>query len=61
MATLVIVSLMYLAVGAAFFAQPQPGTATPADFTLRRQGDIFRDTLPAVLLWPIALWRLLAG
>jgi len=61
MATLVIVSLMYLAVGAAFFAQPQPGTATPADFTLRRQGEIFRDTLPAVLLWPIALWRLLAG
>ena len=61
MATLVIVSLMYLAVGAAFFAQPQPGTATPADFTLRRQGEFFRDTLPAVLLWPIALWRLLAG
>ena len=60
MATLVIVSLMYVAVGAAFFAQPQAGTATPADFTLRRQGEIFRETLPVVLLWPWALWRLLA-
>jgi ribose/xylose/arabinose/galactoside ABC-type transport system permease subunit len=61
MATVVTLSLMYLAVGAAFFAQPQPGTATLADFTLRRQGEIFRDTLPTVLLWPIALWRLLAN
>jgi hypothetical protein len=61
MANIVILSLMYLAVGAAFFAQPQPGTATPADFTFRRQGEIFRDTLPAVLLWPVALWRLFGG
>ncbi len=60
MATAVILSLMYLAVVAAFFAQPQPGTVTPADFTFRRQGEIFRDTLPAVLLWPIVLCRLLA-
>jgi hypothetical protein len=59
MATLVILVLMYLAVGAALFAQPQPGTAETADFTWRRQGEIFFATLPAVLTWPVLLWRLL--
>ncbi len=51
--------MMYLAVGAALFAQPHPGSAEPADFTWRRQGKIFRETLPAVLAWPLSLWRLL--
>ncbi len=53
----VIVILMYLAIGAGLFAQPRPGTALPSDFTWRRQGEIFWETLPAVLGWPLALWR----
>jgi len=57
MASLVVLLMMYLAVGAALFAQPQPGSAEPSDFGFRRQGEIFRATLPAVLLWPIFLWR----
>ena len=52
-----ILALMYLAVGAGLFAQPRPGTAEPHDFTAAAQADIFRRTLPAVLLWPIALLR----
>jgi hypothetical protein len=61
MASLLILLMMYLAVGAALFAQPQPGTAEPADFTPRRQGEIFRESLPAVLLWPLFLWRQFGG
>ena len=61
MASFTILGLMYFAVGAALFAQPRPGTAEPDDFTWRRQGAIFRETLPAVLLWPLVLWRRLAG
>lgn len=56
-----ILLLMYLAIGAALFAQPSPGTAELADFTLARQGEIFCETLPAVLAWPIALWQSLRG
>jgi len=59
MTNLAILILMYLAVGAALFAQPRPGTAETADFTWRRQGEIFFETLPAVLAWPLLLWRLL--
>jgi hypothetical protein len=59
MMNLAILVLMYLAVGAALFAQPHPGSAEPADFHWRRQGTIFRETLPAVLAWPVNLWRLL--
>src|SRR5579883_1210851 len=59
MTNLAILILMYLAVGAALFAQPRPGTAATADFTWRRQGEIFFETLPAVLAWPLLLWRLL--
>lgn len=58
MAMLVILIMMYLAVGAALFAQPQPGTAEPGDFSPGRQAEIFRRTLPAVLAWPLLLWRL---
>jgi hypothetical protein len=57
--TLIDLTMMYLAVGVAFFAQPRPGDAEPEDFTWRRQGEIFRETLPAVLAWPVALLRLL--
>jgi hypothetical protein len=56
METLVTASLVYLAIGAAFFAHP----ASPArsdDFDWRNQIDVFRATLPDVLAWPVALWR----
>lgn len=56
---MLILVLMYLAVGAVLFAQPSPGAAEPVDFTWHRQGEIFRETLPAVLWWPLTLWRLL--
>jgi hypothetical protein len=59
MMNLAILVMMYLAVGAALFAQPHPGSAELADFTWRSQGKIFRETLPAVLVWPLNLWRLL--
>jgi hypothetical protein len=59
--SLAILALMYLAIGAALFAQPSPGTAEPDDFTPARQGEIFLETLPAVLAWPIALWQSLRG
>jgi len=61
MATLAILAMMYLGVGAALFARPDPAQAELADFTWRRQGEIFRTTLPAVMAWPIALWRVLRG
>lgn len=57
MASVAILMLMYVAIGAALFAQPRPGAAELADFTLQRQGEIFRESLPAVLLWPLFLWR----
>lgn len=56
-----ILAMMYLAIGAALFAQPSPGTAEPGDFTPLRQGEIFIETLPAVLAWPVALWQSLRG
>jgi hypothetical protein len=59
MINLAILAMMYLAVGAALFAQPHPGSAEPDDFTWRRQGAIFRETLPTVLAWPLNLWRIL--
>jgi hypothetical protein len=57
--TLIILTMMYVAVGAALFAQPRPGTAELEDFSWRRQGEIFCETLPAVLAWPVMLLRLL--
>ena len=59
MATAAIVIMTYLGVGAACFAQPRPRPAEPADFTWRRQGEIFKETLPAVLAWPLLFLRLL--
>ncbi len=57
MEQLAILVLMYLALGAGLFAQPDPGTAAACDFTPLGQARIFRATLPAVLLWPIVLLR----
>jgi len=51
-----MVALMYVAVGAAFFAHPA-APALPDDFDWRSQIGVFRTTLPAVLGWPLALWR----
>jgi hypothetical protein len=55
LAGMAILFMIYLAVGAVLFAQPGPGLVEPADFTWRRQGEIFRTTLSSVLLWPWAL------
>jgi hypothetical protein len=60
MQTVLILVLMYLALGVAFFAYPR-GRATPDDFSPLGQVSVFCDTLPLVLTWPIAVWRLLAA
>jgi hypothetical protein len=52
--------LMYLAIGAAFFAHPRE-QAELGDFHWRSQASIFMDTLPTVLTWPIVVWRLAAA
>jgi hypothetical protein len=57
---LVILVLMYVAVGAGLFAQPDPGTAVPHDFTPLRQAQIFCATFADVLTWPAVLLRRLA-
>jgi hypothetical protein len=57
MGQMVLFALMYVAVGAGLFAQPEPGTAVPNDFAWRRQAQIFWHTLPAVLTWPLVLLR----
>lgn len=49
--------LCYVAIGAAWFAHPA-SPATPDDFHWRAQIGVFRSTLPEVLAWPLALWRL---
>ena len=48
--------ILYLAIGAAFFAHPA-SPATPNDFHWRTQVGVFRATLPEVLAWPLTLWR----
>ena len=49
-------ALLYVAIGAAFFAHPA-SPALPDDFHWRSQIGVFRTTLPEVLAWPVALWR----
>ncbi len=56
MEVFVTLALGYLAVGAAFFAHPA-SPAVPNDFHWRNQIAVFRDSLPDVLGWPVALWR----
>jgi len=53
---LVTAALVYLAIGAAWFAHPA-SPALPDDFHWRNQFDVFRATLADVLAWPLALWR----
>ncbi len=48
--------LIYVAIGAAFFAHPA-SPALPDDFHWRSQIGVFRASLPAVLGWPLTLWR----
>jgi hypothetical protein len=52
--------LMYLAIGAAFFAHPRERAGLD-DFHWRGQAAIFIDTLPTVLTWPVVVWRLAAA
>jgi hypothetical protein len=56
METLVELALIYLAIGAVLFALI-PGQALPSDFHWRNQAVAFRDSLPEVLVWPLALWH----
>ena len=56
MESLLELTLVYLAIGAVLFALV-PGQALPADFHWRNQAIAFRDSLPEVLTWPVALWR----
>lgn len=56
MESLVDFVMIYLAIGAVLFAL-FPGQALPADFHWRNQAAVFRDSLPDVLTWPLALWR----
>jgi hypothetical protein len=56
-----LLGLMYLAVGAGLFAQPDLGSADPSDFTPLAQARIFVRTLPAVLGWPFVLARRLGA
>ena len=53
---LVTLVIVYIAIGAAFFAHPA-SPALPDDFHWRNQIGVFRATLPEVLMWPVALWR----
>ncbi len=56
METLVLLALAYVAIGAACFAHPA-APAVPDDFHWRKQMGVFRNSLPEVLSWPVALWR----
>jgi len=56
MEILVTAAFVYVAIGAAFFAHP-PSPARPDDFDWHNQIDVFRTTLPDVLMWPAALLR----
>ncbi|HJU19477.1 MAG TPA: hypothetical protein VJ770_23730 [Stellaceae bacterium] len=56
MAVLFTAFLIYLAIGAVLFAHPRGPVALP-DFDWKRQIGVFRDSLPEVLGWPLALWQ----
>ena len=57
---LITMVLVYLAIGAAFFAHPA-SPALPDDFNWRNQIGVFRTTLPEVLAWPLTLWRFMTA
>lgn len=54
-----IVGLIYVAIGAAIFAHPRL-PLTPHDFHWRRQIDVFRGNFRNVMIWPLALYLLVA-
>ncbi len=54
-----IVGLIYVAIGAAIFAHPRL-PLTPHDFHWRRQIDVFRSNFRDVMIWPLALYLLVA-
>jgi hypothetical protein len=56
MQILLTLLMLYLAIGAVLFAHPRD-PATPPDFDWKSQIAVFRDSLPAVLSWPLTLWR----
>ncbi len=55
MVTLVIVAMIYVAIGAVLFAHPR-SPAGLHDFDWHAQIRVFHDSLPAVLAWPLVLW-----
>jgi len=55
----VIIALIYIAIGVAIFAHP-PMPLTLRDFHWRRQIDVFRGNFRDVMIWPLALWLLVA-
>ena len=59
METPAIVALIYIAIGVAIFAHPKL-PLPPHDFHWRRQIDIFRNNFRDVMIWPLALWLLVA-
>ena len=56
METLLVLVLVYLAIGATCFSHPA-SPAEPNDFHWRTQIGVFRATLPEVILWPVTAWR----
>jgi hypothetical protein len=59
MEILVTAAILYVAIGAIFFAHPA-SPAMPDDFHWRGQFGVFLATLPDVLAWPLVLWRFAA-
>ena len=56
METLAESALLYLAIGTILFGlMPRQGTLS--DLNWRSQAEAFRDSVPEVLGWPLALWR----
>lgn len=60
MATLITIAMIYVAIGAVLFAHPRSPVGL-RDFDWRAQIAVFCDSLPAVLSWPLVLWRGYSG
>jgi ribose/xylose/arabinose/galactoside ABC-type transport system permease subunit len=58
--TIVTLAMFYIAIGAVLFAHPRAPAALE-DFDWRAQIGVFRDSLPSVLAWPLALWLWSSG
>ena len=59
METPAIIALIYIAIGVAIFAHPR-SPMTTHDFHWRRQIGVFRDNFRDVMIWPLALYLLVA-